>query len=275
MRFRKELIIGTAVIAALIICSASFVSWNDARILEQQSQLVSFTYPYPVNTYDWDGVQRDGDFMTFEDENYRSQQGIDVSSHQGEIDWKQVADAGIEFAFIRAGYRGYGNGELHNDVQFDNNMTGANANGIDAGIYVFSQAITVEEAKEEADLAISSAKKYQIDLPIVFDMEGSIDGDSGRVMDITAEERARMAVTFMNRVKAAGYQSMYYGSALLLENLFSLEYLQEYPLWIAEYDSASVQYPYAFEYWQYSSSGSMPGIEGKATDMDIRFIKKD
>lgn len=212
--------------------------------------------------------------MSYEDENYTSSQGIDVSIHQGDIDWTKVAGAGIDFAFIRTAYRGYGTGDLYADENFDKNMQGATQNGIDAGIYVFSQAITVEEAAEEADYAIQSARKYKMDLPIVFDMEGTIDGDQGRVMGISAESRSQMAVTFMNRVKAAGYDTMYYGSSRLLEQLFDIQYLQEYPLWIAEYDASYPNYPYQFEYWQYSSTASLPGITGNTTDMDIRFVKK-
>lgn len=273
-KLTKEIVILCVVAAAIIVNSILFVSWQNAKILAEQSKLVSFTYPYPTNSYQWDHLESSGNNMSYEDATYTSVQGIDVSEHQGDIDWKQVAGAGIDFAFIRAAYRGYGSGIFYADDNFDANMQGATANGIDAGIYVFSQAITVDEAAEEADYAIQSAKKYKIDLPIVFDMEGSIDGDQGRVMSITSEKRAQMAVTFMNRVKAAGYDTMYYGSSLLLEGLFDLQYLQDYPLWLAEYDASYPNYPYMFEYWQYSSTATIPGIEGNTTDMDIRFVKK-
>lgn len=271
----KEIIVAGIVICAVITTSVMFVAWDNARTLAEQSSLVSFTYPYPTHNYHWENIQQDGYTMSYEDDNYTSQMGIDVSVHQGEIDWKQVADAGVEFAFIRTAYRGYGTGILNADDNFDANMQGATANGIDAGIYVFSQAITVEEAAQEADYAIQSARKYKIDLPIVFDMEGSIDGDEGRVMTISSEERSKMAVTFMNRVQAAGYDTMYYGSSRLLEQLFDLQYLQTYPLWLAEYGVASPDYPYVFDYWQYSSTAELPGIPGNTTDMDIRFVKKD
>ncbi|NLH63113.1 MAG: lysozyme [Erysipelotrichaceae bacterium] len=274
-KLQKNIIIGTAVIAAMIVCSASFVSCTRSRLLKEQSQLIAFEYPYPTNNYQWDHLQIKGDYVSYEDENYTSQQGVDVSVHQGTIDWKKVAGAGIEFAFIRTAYRGYGTGDFYSDDQFEANMKGANENGIDAGIYVFSQAITVAEAAEEADYAIQSAKNYKIDLPIVFDMEGSIDGEEGRVMTISSEERSQMAVTFMNRVKAAGYDVMYYGSTSLLENMFDLQYVQEYPLWLAEYDVYYPNYPYQFAYWQYSSTAQVPGIDGNTTDMDIRFVPKN
>lgn len=274
IKLTRNIIIAAAVTAAVIICSVIYVSWGRARLLEEQSTLISFNYPYPTNNYQWDKLTQNGAYLSYEDDNYTSLQGIDVSVHQGEIDWKKVAAAGIDFAFIRTAYRGYGTGELHGDDMFEANMQGANENGIDAGIYVFSQAVTIEEAAEEADYAIQSAKKYKIDLPIVFDMEGTIDGDVGRVMEITAKERSQMAVTFMNRVKAAGYDTMYYGSTSLLESLFDLEYVQEYPLWVAEYDAPYPNYPYQFEFWQYSSTSEVPGIEGNTTDMDIRFVKK-
>lgn len=270
----RNTIIAVCASAAIIICSVVFVSWNRERLLKEQSSLITFTYPYPTNTYQWDHLQADGIYMSYEDDTYTSQQGIDVSVHQDEIDWQQVADAGIDFAFIRAAYRGYVTGELHADDNFDANMQGAINNGIDVGIYVFSQAVTVEEAAEEADFAIQSAKQYKVTMPIVFDMEGTIDDNDGRVMDISAEKRTQMAVTFMNRVKAAGYDTMYYGSTLLLESLFELQYVQQYPLWLAEYDAAYPNYPYQFDYWQYTSTAEVPGIEGSSTDMDIRFVKK-
>lgn len=190
-KLTKEIVILCVVAAAIIVNSILFVSWQNAKILAEQSKLVSFTYPYPTNSYQWDHLESSGNNMSYEDATYTSAQGIDVSEHQGDIDWKQVAGAGIDFAFIRAAYRGYGSGIFYADDNFDANMQGATANGIDAGIYVFSQAITVDEAAEEADYAIQSAKKYKIDLPIVFDMEGSIDGDQGRVMSITSEKGHR------------------------------------------------------------------------------------
>jgi len=274
-KITKKIVVLCVAATVMIVNSVLFVSWQNAKILAEQSKLVSFNYPYPTNSYQWDHLQSSGNLMSYEDNVYSSAQGIDVSQHQGDIDWKQVSDAGIEFAFIRTAYRGYGSGDFYADDNFDVNMQGATANGIDAGIYVFSQAITVDEAVEEADYAIRSARKYKIDLPIVFDMEGSIDGEQGRVMTITAEKRAQMAVTFMNRVKAAGYDTMYYGSSLLLEGMFDLQYLQDYPLWLAEYDARYPNYPYTFEYWQYSSTAVIPGIAGNTTDMDIRFVKKN
>lgn len=261
-------------IVAVIICGSIINDIHKKEVLAKQSQLIAFTYPYATNTYDWGYLQSNDIYMKYEDTSYTSSQGIDVSSHQGDIDWQKVAGAGIQFAFVRAAYRGYESGDFYADDKFDANMQGANSYGIDAGIYVFSQAVTVEEAAEEADFAISSARKYKVDLPIVFDMEGSVNGDTCRVMDITAEQRSQMAVTFMNRVKDAGYEAMYYGSTNLLEGLFDLQYLQTYPLWLAEYDADSPAYSYQFDYWQYSCSAEVPGIEGHETDMDIRFVKK-
>lgn len=271
----KETYILIGIAAAVMISSMLFVNINHQKVLREQSTLVSFEYPFPTNTYQWDALNSQDYLMSYEDDTYTSQQGIDVSVHQGDIDWKQVADAGIDFAFVRAAYRGYGSGEFYADDNFDANMQGAADNGIDTGIYVFSQAVTVEEAAQEADYAIASAKKYKVALPIVFDMEGTIDGESGRVMSITSEKRTQMAVTFMNRVKAAGYDTMYYGSTSILESLFDLEYVQEYPLWVAEYDAPYPGYPYQFDYWQYSCTAEIPGIPGHTTDMDIRFVKKD
>lgn len=97
---------------------------------------------------------------------------MDVSVHQGTIDWQQVADAGFDFAMIRVGYRGYGTeGNMRGDTQFVNNVQGALDAGLDVGIYYFSQAITVEEARQEAAYVIEQIAPYRITYPVAFDWE--------------------------------------------------------------------------------------------------------
>lgn len=257
-----------------ILSSQLLIHYLENRTLERQSQLVTVDYPYPTNNYDWNALQRNEQFLFYEDENYTSRIGIDVSSHQKDIDWAQVKQAGISFAFIRAGYRGYSTGSLNKDEKFDQNMEGAISNGIDVGIYVFSQAVTIEEAAQEADLAIEAAKNYNLQLPIVFDLEEGVAEVTQRVSSIDRQEKTQMAVTFMNRVREAGYQPMIYGSTGLMESLFDLQYLQDYPFWVAEYDSSIPHYVYEFDYWQYTSTATLPGISTNV-DMNIQFIPKN
>ena len=95
--------------------------------------------------------------------------GIDVSSHQKTIDWQAVADSGIEFVIIRVGYRGYESGLLNPDERMQENYEGAKAAGLKVGAYIFSQAITVEEAVEEAEYILEAIRDWEVDMPVVFD----------------------------------------------------------------------------------------------------------
>ena len=127
----------------------------------------------PVNTYDPEGFSKDENgYITYTEDGVYVTRGVDVSVHQGTIDWQQVADAGFDFAMIRVGYRGYGTeGNMRGDTQFLNNVQGALDAGLDVGIYYFSQAITVEEARQEAAYVIEQIAPYRITYPVVFDWE--------------------------------------------------------------------------------------------------------
>lgn len=223
------------------------------------------------HNYHWDALTWNGCFLRYEDENYTSRQGIDVSAHQEEIDWQAVKKAGIEFAMIRTGYRGTESGRCTEDQWFRINMIGASGAGIDTGVYFFSQAVSEEEAVEEADYVIGQIRGFSVTMPVVFDMEHPEIG-TDRIRDVSWEEKTRIAAAFMNRVREAGYTPMLYNSTGLFDEFFDMERLTEYPLWAAEYGSVP-HYPYMFEMWQYTSSGHVDGITGKV-DMDIQFIKK-
>lgn len=244
---------------------------QEIEIHEQEQRMIET--PYYSNSFDWSNLTWDGDYVTYEDENYYSMQGIDVSSHQEEIDWDAVKASGVEFAMIRCGYRGYMYGYINKDQYFDRNMQEAKRVGIKVGVYFYSQAITPEEAREEADFTLSQIKNYEIDLPVVFDMEEADTGVNGRILDLSREEKTECAVTFLHRIQNAGYTPMLYNSTLLFDELFITEYLQEFETWVAEYNRYP-RYPYVFSIWQYTSSGTVPGI-GEGTDMDIMFLLKE
>ena len=244
---------------------------QEIEIHEQEQRMIET--PYYSNSFDWSNLTWDGDYVTYEDENYYSMQGIDVSAHQEEIDWDAVKASGVEFAMIRCGYRGYMYGYINKDQYFDRNMQEAKRVGIKVGVYFYSQAITPEEAREEADFTLSLIKNYEIDLPVVFDMEEADTGLNGRILDLSREEKTECAVTFLHRIQNAGYTPMLYNSTLLFDELFITEYLQEFETWVAEYNRYP-RYPYVFSIWQYTSSGTVPGI-GEGTDMDIMFVLKE
>lgn len=210
-----------------------------------------------------------GQMQYVQDGQVTSYKGIDVSSHQGKVDWKKVAADGVSFAFIRAGYRGYGTGKLVDDEYFDTNMKNAIANGVKVGAYVFSQAITVEEAKEEAEFILEMVKPYKVDLPIVFDVE-KVSASDGRMNLISVEERTKITIAFCETIKAAGYRPMVYHNLETGAILVDIEQLEEYDKWFAYY-SNEFYYPYAYDVWQYSDTGRVNGIQGNV-DLNIAFV---
>ena len=244
---------------------------QEEEINEQEERVVET--PYYTHSYDWDNLVWDGDFVSYEDDNYYSVQGIDVSAHQEYIDWDAVKASGVGFAMIRCGYRGYETGLIHKDPYFDYNMQECERLGIMRGVYFYSQATTSEEAREEADLTLKWTKGYDIELPIVFDMEEADTGPNGRILSLSRAEKTECAVTFLHRIQNAGYRAMIYNSTLLFDELFETEYLQEFETWVAEYYERP-RYPYVFSVWQYTADGTVPGIEG-GTDMDLMLLPKD
>ena len=128
------------------------------------------------NEYDNGSFTRDGQILSYEDDGYTSRFGVDVSRHQGAIDWKKAREAGVTFAFIRIGYRGYGKeGTLNLDQRFEENIVNAQKEGIDVGVYFFSQAINEEEAREEAEFVLDALEGYELQLPVVYDPESILD----------------------------------------------------------------------------------------------------
>ena len=224
------------------------------------------------HSYDWDNLVIEGDRMRYEDEHYTSAQGIDVSSHQDEIDWEAVKEDGIEFVYIRAGYRGYTEGGLYEDPNFRGNMIGARQAGLKIGVYFFSQAVTEEEAVEEAEFMLKLLGDSRLDLPVAFDMEEPETGETGRTEILTKKEQTASAIAFLNRVSLAGYDTIVYDSSGRFDDDYDLTALQGYKKWTARYGDRP-DFPYAFEIWQYSESGNVAGIEGNA-DMDILFLPK-
>ncbi|MBD5133916.1 MAG: hypothetical protein HDT38_05540 [Clostridiales bacterium] len=201
-------------------------------------------------------------------------QGIDVSGHKGEIDWQAVAGDGIDFAIIRAGNRLYGKdstGAVNEDSWFDKNMQGAIAAGLDVGAYFFSNAITVEEAIEEADLLISKLEPYReyVTYPVICDWE-FLGGSQSRAYGVDAEVITKCVDAFCRRVEEAGYQPMFYFNAYCGYVKFDLSRLTQYPFWFAEYSNAPT-FRYDFQMWQYSSKGKVAGISSDV-DMDLCFI---
>ncbi len=225
----------------------------------------------PMCTYDQDKIiKRNGMTYYLEDDRITSKFGIDISSHQGEIDWELVKEAGVEFAIIRCGYRGYGSGELVPDERFHENMQGAMDAGIEVGVYLFSQAITTEEALEEAELTLSMIEGYEFSYPVVFDWE-FVSAENARTEDISVTALTDCTVAFCEAIEAAGYRPMVYQNKRTSLFKLDLSRIAEYDFWLAEYNERAGYY-YNYDMWQYTADGTLPGIKG---DVDLNICFKD
>lgn len=209
--------------------------------------------------------------LSYEDEHARTLTGIDVSVFQGGIDWEAVKADGVDFAIIRLGYRGSGDGGIYLDEYFKQNIKGAKKAGLDIGVYFFSQAITPEEAIEEARFVVKKIRGKGVNYPVAFDME-PMDGTE-RAANLTVKQKTEIADAFCQVIKRNGFTPMVYGNPQWLYGHIDLSYLTEYDTWLAHYAS-STHYEHPFKMWQYTDSGIVDGIEGPV-DMNLYFVEKD
>lgn len=198
-----------------------------------------------------------------------SKVGIDVSKWNGEIDWDKVKNAGVEFAIIRAGYRGSVTGSLVEDPYFTINMRGAAASGIPVGVYFFTQAVNEVEAVEEASAVLALIREYDLEYPVFIDTEGA--GGNGRADGLDVDTRTLVCEAFCRTIANAGYTAGVYGSRNWYNNNLHTENLEQYCIWLAEYRSVPVYQGY-YQMWQYTSKGSIDGIEGNV-DMNVSYLR--
>ena len=197
--------------------------------------------------------------------------GIDVSKYQGIIDWQKVKESGIEFVIVRIGYRGYGQeGKIKDDDYGIRNIQGALAAGLKVGVYFFSQALTPEEAVEEAEFVLQRIRGYNITMPVVFDWE--YISEEARTADMDPRTLTDCYLAFSEKIAEAGYTPMAYFNTYQSRNLMYLTELEEYPFWLALY-SDRMTFPYKVEMWQYSDNGRVPGIDG-AVDLNLYFVEE-
>lgn len=224
-----------------------------------------------VSPYDWSGLERTGERLDYyEDGELRSSWGIDVSEHQHAIDWERVAESGVRFAFIRIGNRGATAGALDTDETFLSNSLSAEAAGIATSAYFFSQAITEDEAREEAQYALQRIRAAEMQGAsfdvIAYDHE-AVEIEGARANDLSDEQFAANALAFCETISKAGYKTMIYGNQQDLLRIKD-DLRNDLPVWLAEYDVEAPTAPLDFVIWQYSCTGRVPGIEG-AVDLNI------
>lgn len=211
--------------------------------------------------------------------------GIDVSYHQGRIDWTRVKNAGIEFAIIRIGYSSLADGIPNLDTAYSYNIKAAKAAGVKVGVYYYSQATNISEAQKEVDFIIKNLNGIKLDLPVVYDAEcGTVNGKPGHLgaANLSKAEWTNVAVAFCDRIRSHGYDPMFYGSISKVISAIDYKTIDsKYKMWIARYrrigdttpnQLVTANYPYRgqYEFWQYSDHGRVDGIS-TYVDLDIMY----
>lgn len=225
----------------------------------------------PKHVYDFTKlVCQSGLMKYYENGKKVSYVGVDISEEQDYVDFAKVKKAGIEFVMLRAGARGYSTGQLILDEYFLDNLKRATNAGLDVGVYFCSQAVTEEEAIEEVNLIVQNLGEYDIDYPIVFQME-KIGNDVARTNSLSRSDKTVIASAFLRAVEDAGYKSMLYGDKEWLIKEIDMSKLTAYDVWLAQQGDIP-DYPYNFAMWQYNYKGSVDGIAGYV-NLNISFIK--
>ncbi|MCH5353028.1 MAG: glycoside hydrolase family 25 protein [Acutalibacter sp.] len=229
-------------------------------------------FDLPKNPYDMKKfIIRDG-LTRYDDA--KACMGVDVSEYQGNIDWAQVKNAGIDFAILRVGYRGMTQGLLNEDSTFQQNYDGATAAGLDVGVYFFSQAVTEAEARAEADFALNLLDQRELTYPVVFDWESPtpserLSAEDLRAYGMSGEAVTKIGTAFCEKVKEAGYTPCVYFNKHQAYHFFDLDQWKDYDMWYAEYARIPSMY-YSYRMWQYTSEGEVPGIDS-GVDVNICF----
>ena len=229
--------------------------------------------PYlPKNIYDFTKMEEKAGLKHYM-ENGReiSYVGVDISKQTGNVNFVGLKAAGVDYVMVRVGARGYSTGQISIDENFKENIEGAIAEGLDVGVYFYSQAISQEEAVQEASIVIQNLEPYRgkIKYPVAFDMEFVIN-DEARIDGLSRDDRTTIATAFLESVRAAGYVPMIYGDKEWLIKEIDIAKLQDYDVWLTQ-DADIPDYPYEYAMWQYTTTGTVNGITGNA-DLNICFI---
>lgn len=245
------------------------VSMTTEAPTELPTEPVPTLPPPEENPFDYLDFQYEGRYLKLRDG--VSVTGIDVSHWQKEIDWEQVKESGVDFAMIRLGYRGYEQGGLNLDSYATANLDGAIAAGLDVGVYFFSQAITPEEAEEEAYFVLEHLEPYKdyITMPVVFDWEHVSNANARTANMRDPDMLTDCTLAFLQTIEASGYRTMVYFNRTQSWKYLNLEELKDYEFWLAAY-TQRMDFPYKIQMWQYTNTGKVPGVVGDC-DINIYF----
>ena len=260
-----------AVVILLLLIAALFFLMRLLRAPAPEpvpSPSVSVAPTLPPNSLAAECFGVENGYKTYRSDTVTAALGLDVSSHQGYIDWTQVAASGVDYVILRAGYRGYGDGSIHTDETFETNIAAASQAGLGIGVYFFSQALSPEEAEAEAHTVLSLIEGYSLDYPVYFDWE-PVSDDGARTATISSTELTACAKRFCQTIESAGYQAGVYFNLTMAINHYHLYDLKDYEFWLAEYQDTPT-YPFTFGMWQYTNQGTVPGIE-TSVDLNLSF----
>ena len=226
-----------------------------------------------TNPYNTENFRIDNGFMAYFDENGEkiSHLGCDLSYHNKIVNFDELAASGCEFVMLRCGYRGYSEGGMVKDEKFDRYASEAQRVGLKIGVYFFTQALTPEEAVEEAEFTLKLIEDYDISYPVAFDTE-YIDDENARtnVTEISDELRSEICTAFCERIAKEGYYPMIYASENWFRRYLEVESLRKYDFWAPQYLDEN-DFLYDFTIWQYTDKGSIPGVKGDV-DLDISMV---
>jgi len=232
----------------------SIVQEKDINVEQEDTHLNDVYRDETENTK----ITKSGDGVQF---------GIDVSAWQKDIDWEKVKKAGVEFAILRCGYRGAKTGVLVEDSYFYKNLTEAKEAGVDVGVYFFTQAINETEAVEEASMVLALVGDTELEYPIFIDTENT----NGRADPLDKNTRTQVCDAFCKTIEKAGKKAGIYASRNWFNTKLNDDKLSTHYRWVAEYASTTA-YKKRYEMWQYTSSGSIDGIEGRV-DLDVSYFE--
>ncbi len=271
--YRPDSAISRAEMCAIVSRLRSYSAPNDPSLsgyITYGGKQIPVLWDVPAAPYNKDLFVRSGSRLYYNDPAYTTAWGIDVARYQESIDWQKVAEAGVEFALIRVGGRFAESGELYDDARFEEYLTGAKAAGLKTGVYFFSQAINTAEAVEEALYTIGKLNGRGLEYPVIFDWE--IYSKTARSYGVDKNTLTDCAIAFCETVAQAGYTPMIYMGLEVGYTRLDLSRLTGYDFWFAQYNSRNQpDMYYNYRIWQYTDSGSVPGIEGKV-DMNLALI---
>lgn len=239
---------------------------NDSR----EEEWVSINPYLRAHAYDFTGLVYQEPVMEYYEESRKaSYLGADLSERNGEVDFGRLKKAGVEFVMLKLGGRGYGSGQLMMDARFEENIQKALEAELDVGVYFYSQAVNETEVLEEANFVYQALQDYEITYPVAYYMELPAN-DTSRIEGLTREQKTKMATTFMDALRNAGYKTILYGTKEWFLLKVDLNKLQSYDIWLSQQKDVP-DYPYQFVMWRYKTDAKLNGVEG-SVDLNLCFV---